>query len=359
MNRQLFFIMIMSFVIILAGILYSCDGGNGSVTSPGTVALYLADDLSLYSNVTATINRIQLVNTGMGASCDVLTAPVAINIAELHDVMQLVAVAQCVPGNYNRVRIEFDRNARLISGPTGTGSPCTFASYREQGQGNQPKTLNCDPGGNRCILDINGAVNVLASGSNKQVLDFDLKNFEVSGLGGPACAMTMMVSPISAGHMHDRGYREAVTGLISGLSITNRTFDLTRGSRTFSVLYSGITNTDQPEIDTLLQRAQDDRLRTKVTGSDIDLANNSVIASAIVVKAEGTVSDLVTDETFTLRYGPMGERSIGVDYSNAEVDGTLMNGSWVDVKLIGRDRTTGEFLADKVEVGIPGFMTED
>jgi len=62
------------------------------------------------------------------------------------------------------------------------------------------------------------------------------------------------------------------------------------------VLYSEITPSQQPGIDALLQRAQDDQLRVKVMASmasQIDLTNHTIEASAIYVKLEGTIASAV------------------------------------------------------------------
>ena len=83
------------------------------------------------------------------------------------------------------------------------------------------------------------------------------------------------------------------TGLVSNLSTTAMTFDLTtRSTRTFNVLYSGISSTAQPDLGALLQRAQDDRLWTQVTASTIDLSTNAITADKIEVKVAGVISGL-------------------------------------------------------------------
>ncbi len=355
MNKWVF--SVVAAAIIMGGILlYSCGGGNNAGSGSGTVGVYVTDDMSMYSQVTATIEKIQLVNTGPGTSCDLLAAPVTANIANLSNVMQLVDVTQCIAGSYNRFRLEFDKSVQLMSA-TGTTSDCFFTSFMDQGSGTQPKVLNCDASTGICTLDVNGAVNVLAMKDNKLALDFDLKNFDVKNFGMQNCSATMNVSPLTASQMRQHGM-EAITGLVSNLNATNTTFDLTRGNRTFSVLYSGITASNQPGLDTLLQRAQDDGLRTRVTTSGIDLATNSITAVTIEVKVEGTVSNL-TGTTFTLSYGTGGARNIIVDYSKAVVNGTLAEGSWANVKLPGYDQASTDFIADKVEIETAGMMTED
>ncbi len=340
--------------IVTAAILYSCNGGKTGAGS-GTIGLYLTDDMSLFSQVTATINKVQLINTGNESGCDLLAAPVAINIANLADRMQLVDATQCAAGPYNRFRLQFDKSVQLMSGTTGTLAICSFTSYMDEGHENQPNILNCDPGTGICTLDVNGAVNVLAAQDNKLALDFDLKNFNVVNFGMPDCAVTMKVSPLTPSQMRQHG-SEAITGIISSLDTETMTFDLTRGNRTFSVLYSGITASSQPDLNTLLQRAQADGLRTLVTTSGIDLGNNSLTALTIAVKVEGTVSGLA-NAIFTVNYGTAG--NISVNSANAVVAGAMTDGSWVNVKLIGHDAISHNFIANKVEVESPGMTTEN
>jgi hypothetical protein len=362
MNRSVIVIIVM--VLALLGlILFSCSGSGGNsgfLPLTGKIALYLTDDLSMYSQVTATVNRVQLKHTGLGASCDVMTEPVTINFAGLFPIevgregdLQFVNEAECPAGPYNRIHIEFDRNVQLMSGPTGSQNMCVFESYKND-DGSQVNVLQCDQNGT-CSLDVNGAVNVAALKGEKMGLDFDLKNFEVNFLTDP-CAVTMKVSPLTPGQMRGHERMEVITGLVSGLSTTDRTFDLTRGSRTFSVVYSAVTNSLQPGIDELLVKAQDVRLRTKVYTTGIDLANNRIDATAIRVKVEGTVSELVTNSSFTVLYDT---QAIPVAEIGGRVEGILADGVWVDVKLLGFSALNNNFIADKVEVEIPGTMTED
>ncbi len=357
MNKFLFTILALAFVA--GGALYSCSGGGGgagiiAVHGNGKVGLYLTDaPMDTYSQVTATVERVQLLSSGTGTNCDLLGTPVSVNISNMAGINQLVDVTQCPAGPYNRFRMQFDQAVSLMSGTTGTTPfPCSFTSYMNQGQGN-PNKLACD-GSGICTLDITGTVNVLARQDSKVALDFDLKNFIITNPGTPACSVTMKVHPLTQQQMTPV---ESVTGLVSNLSTTDMTFDLiTRGIITFNVDYSGISNSVQPDLGLLLQRAEDEQLLTQVTASTIDLSTNAITASKIEVKIAGVVSNLTTT-TFSLSYGTMG--SIVVDYGNAFVSGTLADGSWVLVKLIGHDQTSGDFIADKVEVGLLGTMTEN
>ncbi len=350
-------ITILMILALFGLVLFSCSGSGttGALASSGKIALYLTDDMSFYSQVTTTVNRVQLLNTGSGAVCDVMTDPISVNLANLPAVLQFVNEAACPAVSYNRIHIDFDRNVQIMSGPTGSLNACSFGSYRNT-NGEQPNVLFC--GQNEiCTLDLNGAVNVAASQGAKMALDFDLKNFDISGLGTPSCSVTMKVSPVTPEQLQNHIRNEVITGLVSRLNTTDKTFELVRGTRTFSVQYSAVPTSEQPGIDVLLQAAQDNGLRTKVFARSIDLTNNRIAATAIIVKVEGTVSDLVAGATFTVHYD--GAKTMVVDESRALLEGVPEDGSWVDVKLFGWNSVNGLFLADSVEVEQPGTMTED
>jgi len=343
----------MAAFVAAAVILHSCSSGGGSSHS-GSVAMYVTDSMSDYKQVLATVNRIELLHTGSGDSCTVFTGPLTLDIANLAGVMQLINVGPCPASPFNRIHIEFAKSVALMDA-AGNTSTCAFSSYKDDN--NNPNTLAC--GADVCALDINGAVNVLADKQNKFALDFDLKNFDVVSFGSPStCSVTMKVSPLHAGEIETRNSPESITGLISNLSTTGRAFTLTRGNATFTVLYSGITSSQQPGLGALLQRAQDDQLRVKVTASQIDFSNHSITATAVYVKVEGTIaagSLNTTSHAFTVNY--KSGKSIGVDYGTASVEGALSEGIWVDVKLYGFDG--GKFLARSVEVEANETMTED
>jgi Domain of unknown function (DUF4382) len=340
---------------VLSVLLYSC-GGSGGGSSSGKVSLFLADDISDYQQVTATITAIQLLNTGSGDSCTILTAPVTVDITNLAGVMQLVDVSSCPAVPYNRIHMEFAKTVNLMNA-AGDTSLCSFASYLNSS--GQPNALSC--GTDTCTLDINGAVNVLTAEDHKLALDFDLKNFLVSGFGTSACTATLKVSPLNAADMERISHLEAVTGLVSNLSTTDKTFTLSRGNLSFSVLYSGITDSQQPGLNALLQRAQDDRLRTKVIAASLDLAGMTINASSITVKVEGTIENgslNATAKTFTVVYSVGSTtKTMDVDASSAVIEGTLAEGTWVEVKLYGYNSSW--FLARKVEVEVSGTVTDD
>jgi len=322
----------------------SCSGGGGGGASSGTVALYATDNMSTYKQVTATINKVTLMHTGSGASCVVLTTPAAIDIANLSDVLQLLSVADCPDVPYNRLHIEFDKTVELMD-DAGNTSSCSFTSYKDEAH--QVNRLQCNA--DTCVLDINGAVNVLVSQYSKVALDFRLKDFDVNDFGTAACSVTMKVSPLHGREFGHLFRREGITGIVSNLTTSTHSFTLSKQHLSLNVLYSGITSTHQPGLDDLLLRAQQDSLRTRVTASAIDYANRTIEAAEILVKAEGLVSNLTTtDHIFTITYKT--GKTMTVDYGTAVVKGALANMAWAEVKLYGYDNTSTNFLAATVEV---------
>jgi hypothetical protein len=343
-------------MLLAAAILfYSCSGssGGGGNTSSGKVALYATDDMSDHKQVIATINKVTVMNTSTGATCDVLTTPTTIDIANLANVLQLLNVVDCPAVPYNRIHIEFSKSVELMN-LSGAQSPCSFSSYKDDfGHFN---ALQCT-GGN-CSLDVNGAVNILANQYNKVALDFNLKDFDVINFGTQSCSVTMKVSPLHGAECENLGYHEAITGLVSDLTTSTHTFDLTKDHMTFNVLYSGITSTQQPDLDALLLRAQQDGLRTLVTASTIDYTNKTIDASKILVKAEGLISTLTAStQTFTLSYKT--GKTINIDFSNAVVKGSIANNVWAEVKLYGFNSTSSDFLAAIVEVEYEATWPDD
>jgi hypothetical protein len=369
---------IISGTIILfavAILFHSCSSGgdgssNGGGTSSGTVALYVTDDMSDNQQVIATIDKVTLVSTGTGNTCDVLTTPTTINIADLADVLQLLNVANCPAVPYNRLHIEFEKSVELMD-HSGTQSSCSFTSYKDDSD--RPNVLQCN--GTTCMLDINGAVNLLANQNSKVALDFRLKDFDVDNFGTTQCSVTMKVSPIHVEEFENLGHREAITGLVSNLTTSTHTFDLTKHHIVSHVVYSDITSTQQPGLDDLLLRAEQDGLKTQVTASTIDFPNRwidatkmhnddglvsavttTIDASKILVKVEGLVSALTTT-SFSLSYDT--GKTIGIDFSKAAVKGTLANNAQAEVKLYSFDSTSADFLAAFVEVEFEASCPND
>ncbi len=333
MRRHILFIILSVFTALTA-----CGGGGGGTTGEsGTVALFVTDNLADFDQVTTTITGVEILHTGSGASCPVLSDAVALDISELSSEFLLLDVASCEAAQYNRIRVEMSETVAL--GQDDTEQECTFASYKDSG--NKPNVLQCNDG--TCSMDINGMVNVAANQGSTLVLDFDLKEFEVENFGEEGCTVTMKVEPLNANDIDDkkkRGIRESIKGFISDLDTTAQSFALTREEDIFTVFYSGVT---QEGIDSLLVLAQDNALETKVRCSSFNLESNECTASEIYVEVKGTVSDL-TASTFTLTFNP----EISVDYTGAKLDGVLADGAKAEVKLSEFDGAN--YLSYEVEV---------
>jgi hypothetical protein len=194
-------------------------------------------------------------------------------------------------------------------------------------------------------------VNVFAKLNNKLVLDFDLKEFEVNDFPLSNCSVTMKTSPLSDSDVDFKkrlGYKEGISGSISNLNTTAKTFIIIKGNKTFTIHYSGIS---QQNIDQLLRFAVDNNLKVKIEFSNFDIDANAYTASAIFVKVQGTLSALnIVKHTFFLTYQTT--KTIAIDYSEAStnnrVEGLLSNGASVEAKLNGYSSTN--YTAYKVEV---------
>jgi len=336
-------------VLAVAAVLfYSCSGGGssgiGKTSTSSAVALYATDCISDFKGVTATINKVTLMDTSGETSCVILSTPTTINIANLSNVLDLLNIADCPPANYNRIHIEFNKSVELMD-HEGSQSSCSFTSYKNASD--RPYTLQCND--TTCSLDISGAVYLLESQNSSLALDFKLNDFDIDSFGTGSCSVTMKVSPIDDEEFRHSKNPRGITGLISNLSTSTDTFDLTKHERTFSVLYSGITSSQQPGLEFILQRAQQSELKTRVTTSTFDHTNSTITASAIIVKAEGLVSNLTTTgQTFTLTSKT--ENTMTINFSKAIVNGILTNGAWVEVKLYGADTENNVFLARQIDV---------
>jgi hypothetical protein len=341
----------LSFALMgLCALLSSC-GGGGSVSvnaSAGSVRFFATDDISSFHQVTSTVNKVQFIQAGTSAACDVLSSPTTMDLTDLASSFELLNTTQCPAQSYNRLRIEFGKTVIVTDNNGVTNASCAFTAYKDQN--NNSNVLNCS--GDTCSLDITGAVNVLANRTNNVALDFDLKNFDVANLAGPNCSVTMKVSPLNASDMNGKmmqGYKAGVTGTISGLDTTAKTFTITKRTMIFTVDYSGVA---QQGIDDLLQLAENDSMKVNVRTSTTDFSG-TVIASAIYVRVEGTVSGLDTAaHTFDLAYTPAGgsAKTIAVDYTNAvEAVGTPSDGVTADTALTGFNGSA--YLAHQVEFG--------
>ena len=351
-------------VALLAAVtLYACGGNDEDSGSPAstTVSAYVTDDLGGYDSVELTLRSVQLRHTS-GRSCEIIGALPVTDFAELgrDEILELVNTTNCPVGPYNRLYVELDRSVKLKETTASTELSCEFVSYFE-GNLLTPNQLACANG--TCSLNITGAVNLVAGNHEHVALDVDLKNFVVDTSVDP-CQVTLKVSPLHADEKLTAGFRKRISGTVSDLIPVDDRFVLTGAGHTFTVQYSGVTDTDQPGLETLLERAAMDGLRTSVRCQSIDMATSPPTCTAqtdathplkaIAVKAEGTISelqDMVAPQTFTLNYGA--GTMLPVNYAKAlellKVKGTLANDAVAEATLYGYDGSVF-FLAREVEV---------
>lgn len=340
-------------------LLHGCGGSSGGTNAGSSaVSVYVTDDLGDYQSVNLTLNSVRLRHAGDGASCEIVTGPVSFDAAALghEQLIELVDTTSCAARPYNRLRVELGENAVLTDNAGGTQT-CKLVSYRDM-QG-LPNRLGCSNG--QCTLDLTGAVNLIAGGHEHIALDADLKEFTVDNTKTP-CEVTLKLSPLHAQGMDQKaatGYRKAISGVVSALDTTAKTFTLTGRHDSYRVQYAGVS--DQLGIDTLLGRAASDGLRTRVRCETINLTtmppscvtqtSGSHPLAAITVIGKGTVSGLDTvAQTFTLNY-PI-SKTLAVNYHEAvlrnEVDAALAAGVHAEAALYGF--ATDYYLARKVEV---------
>jgi len=348
-------------VALLAAVaLYACGGGDGDGAAAGTttVSAYVTDDLGGYDSVVLTLNSVQLRHTS-GRSCEIIHGPLQIDAAELgrDQLVEHVDTTTCEVGPYNRLHVEIGDDVKLRR--TINNQPvidaCKFVSYYDDNS-RRPNRLACANG--VCSLDVTGATNLVAGTHEHVALDVDLKQFTVDSSVTP-CEVSLKVSPLRAGDKLAAGYRTSLAGTVSSVDAATDRFVLTVAGSPYTVQYAGVT--DQDGLDTLLERAAADQLRTTVRCQTIDAATTpptctaqtvaTQLLKAIVVKAKGTISALDTSaHTFTLGYSA--GAALPVNYTRAaelgKVEGALAGDAVAEVKLYGFNLDF--FLARGVEV---------
>lgn len=360
-NKALAFASVVAVLLLIV----SCEVADPDPqpgSGKGKVALFITDNLAYYKQVVATITGVRMVNSGTGEVCEVLTAPVTYDISNLSDLAQYTGLADCPAGRYNRVDVDVRRDVLLMD-EQDAASPCTFTEFLDENGGVRP--LACDETTGICTLSVRGGRRVVYAEVqedryNDLGIDFDLKQFTVAGFGNPGCSVVMGVSMKSAVEMNDSGRAHSVTGVMTGLDTTADTFTMVSSGVSLTVDYSGILPSLQPNIDDLLVFARAEGLAVNVLMGGIEIETGSIAANRIYVKAAGTVAKVVGAPkwSFDLEYKPAGVLLAGFD-PPADVQGSLSNGVWVNVKFGGYDIAQNTFFAASVEVLPQGLLLED
>lgn len=196
--------------------LFGCGGAGGIGT--GAFNLFITDDASAsYSGVWVKLYKAEL--KGDGDKAVVLfqsTEGVTVNLRQLNDGASkflLLAPGQVPAGTYNKVQFEVNKTVDLVAVGNGAASTAIFPNALDNQAGNSILTANLSP-------------SITVPGASKVVIDFDLKNWEVTN---------GVITPILRHHdgagVEDgsRHERFEYQGLISNLSGTApiQSFDLT------------------------------------------------------------------------------------------------------------------------------------
>jgi hypothetical protein len=342
-------------------------GGSDPAPQPGSgtgnVALFFTDNISFYQQVVTTVTSVRIVNTAADRDCMLLDAPVTLDIANLTDTAQYVDMAACPDGNYNRIDISFRKAVHLMD-QLGVPSACMFTSFVDGTGGTQP--LSCNPVTGVCTVSIRGGernvpVTVTEDRQNTLGVDFNLKAFTVTDFGDPAaCAVTMSSAVVMPTDFNASGRAHSVTGGISDLDDAGKTFLLTVRGVPLTVDYSAANPALQPNVDRLLLFAQASGLPVNVLTGGIDLEAGSIAANRLFVKAAGTVSDLEGAPDWKFRLGLAPGADIDVSFKPpADVQGTMADGVWVNVKFDGYSTAQDTCLAATIEVLPADMIMED
>ncbi len=335
-------------------LLPSCtaDDKNDVTTSAnGSVALYITDASSVYQQVNMSLSKVELINSGTRQTCELLPSYLNIDVARLAHLMELVGVADCPSGAYNRIHIEAKQEMHLSDGTI--YSSCRLAFIRDAAGTVEP--LSCDPVTGICSIDLATAVrrpamDVLPDQVNQLAIDFALDDFLVADFGNPAtCTVTMKADALHLSEMIQRQDQESMSGRVARLDTVARTFTLRSGHRPYTVDYSGISNADQPGIDQLLTIAQQERFKISVRTDHVDIENLLLRATAITLKVEGTLSGLdALNKTFVVTFRPPAN-SLAIDYAApAVVIGTLADQEKIEVIVSAYDVVNDRYQASIV-----------
>ncbi len=332
-------------LVLLISVLFSCGGDNDN----SVVSLYLTDKLAnQVQELDITITKMELLNTGNENSCVLFdngstsTEPNPlenINLVELSDSYLFVDRVKCGKNNYNRLRINFNENITVID-EDGTHQ-CRVEEFNP-GSSNQPNKPHCDDG--NCYIDINGEVKISSDKENFAV-DFNLQQSEVN-INGTNCTVKFKVSPLHIDKKVINDKSVILKGKVDNLDTDTFLLSLKCGKDKIAVDYS---NVSQEGIDEILNLALENSADIRVKCSVYDSENLQCIAKEIYLILEN-VTIVNLDETNKLFTINLNGNSIIINYSNAEIDGVIVENAEAEIKINGYDQTDEMYLAKKVKI---------
>jgi len=164
--------------IFLGIVAYNCGGGGGDTTSTlSALDLYITDaqeDINLLSSLEVTLYSIDLCrDTACNDTVNVFSSNtgVTIDLTNLEGVLHYIATAQVPQEQFQAMKIEVAQSGTVVyKGIAG--------SFSLQLQDGENESVSCDDTARRCSVVVAGAINPAIN--NKLLVDFDLKNFQMS-----------------------------------------------------------------------------------------------------------------------------------------------------------------------------------
>ncbi len=170
-------VVLAAFLLVFAGLLYSCGGSD---TTTRTAGVYITDDVTdVYDQVIVTIYKVEFVNAADSSVVTVFEAPQGLtyDLSELSGVLDKLGTLP--EGSYSSVLITVGKDLILVDN-AGTQINPTFS---------ENAWTSCSADGT-CVIDIPGASNVV--GTERVVLDFDLKQFVYNPVANTVTAKVVL-----------------------------------------------------------------------------------------------------------------------------------------------------------------------
>jgi hypothetical protein len=250
--------------------MFGCGGSSGGGSS--AFKLFATDDLHPgYSGVWVKIFKAD-VRDSNGATVNLFssTEGLTVNLRALNDgaaKFLLLAPGQLPNGSYNKITFELDKSVTLVATPSGTVSTANF-----------PNGLDSTMAG-RSNLSVDFSPVLVIPGTSKVAIDFDLKNWTVSG-----GVITPVLEKHNGNGLDDptRHEKFEFRGIVSGLSgaVPTQTFTITlKNGGTVNVSTDDMTQIVADGATATLANGQ----KVEVYGAFDPLTNNIV---AKIIRSE-------------------------------------------------------------------------
>lgn len=223
-------------LISSALLLNACGGGGSSSTgvssgssgsSTSAVSLYFTDDASIYPAVNVKVYEVNLCSdnqcnqkVNLFKDQNGLTT----NLAKLNGVLQYINTSNIPQGTYNRLEVIMDQKL-TITDQQNVNHDAVFTPMQEKP--NKPNVVQCDNTSQKCYIRFNGAVQPFASGNQKLVIDFVLKEFEVNTTTNPWQVYEVKMKPLTPDEMKGKNYENKLYVKVQSVNMQNNNYNFT------------------------------------------------------------------------------------------------------------------------------------